>query len=295
MSDKRLLISYAHPDDESFGNGGLIAKYVRAGIDVYYICATNGDLGTIPDDMKEIYPTVAELRLSELAKASAILGFKEVYKLGYKDSGMMGSDGNDDPESLWYKGLNDQETLIRKVVDIIREVQPQVVLTFNKFGGYGHPDHIAIQRATEIAFAKAGDATYLTDLPPYQPQKLYYGSLPANMLRLMGWIMRLRGYDLRKMGTNKDIDFQAVLDNIDPVHTTVDIRDTLAIWDEAGKVHKSQGGGSFMAIFPMWLRKLIMGKQGFTRVIPAPKEDRVTEHDLFEEVTAAPIQHGERV
>lgn len=290
MTDKRLLISYAHPDDESFGNGGLIARYVREGTDVYYLCATNGDLGTIPEDMKAIYPTVADLRLSELAKASAILGFREVFKLGYKDSGMMGNAGNDDPQSLWYQGQHDPATLVRQVVDVIRKVQPQVILTFDKFGGYGHPDHIAIQRATTEAFYKAGDASYVTDLPPYQPQKLYYGSLPATMLRLMGWMMRLRGYDLRKMGTNKDMDFQAVLDHIEPIHTRVDVRDYLAIWDEAGQAHKSQGGGGFLRGVPMFLRRFLMGTQGFSRVVPLPPAQRVDEYDLFTGVTTAPIE-----
>jgi mycothiol S-conjugate amidase len=292
MANKRLLIVYAHPDDESFGNGGLIAKYVKEGVDVYYVCATDGDRGTIPDDMKDLYPTVRELRLSELDAATKILGFKHVYKLGYKDSGMMTDPTINDPDCLWYHSQQPDlyAKIVRRVVDIIRDIQPQVILTFNKYGGYGHPDHIAIQRATTEAFTLAGDADYLTDLPAHQPQKLYYGGLPTFMLKVMGVIMRLRGYDLRHMGTNKDIDFQAVIDNIEPTHTSVDIREYLEIWDEASKCHKSQGGGGMTRGLPNWLRKWLMGKQGFTRIHPQPTRNRVDEHDMFEGVTSQPIQ-----
>lgn len=282
MTKRRMLIAYAHPDDESFGSGGLIAKYVQAGVEVYYLCATNGELGSIPPEMEGQYPSVAELRRAELDRAAEILGLAEVIRLNYKDSGMMGAASNDDPDSLWYHSQHHFDDLVRRVVEVIRRVQPQVVVTFNRFGGYGHPDHIAIQRATEAAFHRAGDPAYVTDLPPYQPQKLYYGSLPAAALRLFAWMMRLRGQDLRHMGTNKDLDFQAVLDHLEPTHTRVDVGDYLAVWDAASAAHASQGGGRLMQNnLPLWLRRWLMGRQGFTRVIPPPPRDRVDETDLF--------------
>jgi LmbE family N-acetylglucosaminyl deacetylase len=295
MSNKRLLISYAHPDDESFGNGGLIAKYVAEGVEVYYICATNGELGTIPEEMQGQYASVKELRLSELENANKVLRFNKIYLLDYKDSGMMGTEGNQDPQSLWYNSQQADtfEALVNRVADIIREVQPQVILTFNRYGGYGHPDHIAIQRATEVAFKRAGDSNYQSALPPYQPQKLYYSSLPRAMIKTMAFILRLRGYDLRKLGTNKDIDMQAVIDNMDAVHANVDLGDYLEAWDEASKAHKSQGGGGMSSRFPMWFRKIMMRKQGFTCVIPVPSNKK--ESDLFENVTTAPIHQGQQV
>jgi LmbE family N-acetylglucosaminyl deacetylase len=282
MATRRLLICYAHPDDESFGNGALIAKYVAQGIEVYYLCATDGDRGTIPPEMQDLYPTVRELRLSELDCASQVLGFKQVFPLGYKDSGMMNTEYNQDPDCLWYQYQHNPERIVRQVVETIREVQPQVILTFNKYGGYGHPDHIAIQRASTEAFKLAGDARYSTgDLPPYQPQKLYYGALPVTFLKFMLTTMRLRGMNPRKMGVNGDIDFQAVIDNIEPVHTRVHIADYLDKWDEASICHKSQGGGGMLNRFPKWLRKLLVRHQGFTRIVPAPSQARVDEHDLF--------------
>jgi LmbE family N-acetylglucosaminyl deacetylase len=289
MSNKRLLIAYAHPDDESFGNGGLIAKYVAEGVDVYLICATDGDMGTVPEDMRDQYDTVRELRLAELDCASKTLGLKQVFTFGYKDSGMMGDASNEDPSCLWYAHQHDHDTVVKRVADVIRQIQPQVVLTFNRYGGYGHPDHIAIMRATEDAFNLAGDASYASDLPPYQPQKLYYSALPAFLIRMGVWFLRLRGKDPRRMGVNQDLDFQAVVDHLEPVHTMVNIADYLSAWDEASACHKSQGGGR-VTNFPNWLRRLFASKQGFTRVHPQPSHQRVDERDLFMGVMPAPIQ-----
>jgi LmbE family N-acetylglucosaminyl deacetylase len=227
MAARRLLISYAHPDDESFGSGGLIAKYVAEGADVYLICATDGDMGTIPDEMKGLYSTVRELRLSELDCASEVLGFKKVFRLGFKDSGMMMDASVNDPDCLWYKWQNSPEVVTRRVVEVIREIKPHVIVTFNKYGGYGHPDHIAIQAATTEAFKLAADSHYNTDQEPYEPQKLYYSSIPEFAIRLFIFMMRLRGIDPKRGGSNGDIDFTKILDNIDPNHAIIDIGDYL--------------------------------------------------------------------
>jgi LmbE family N-acetylglucosaminyl deacetylase len=297
MSDRRLLLVFAHPDDESFGMGGTIAKYVAQGVDVYYLCATNGDVGTIPDEMKGAYPTIKELRLAELDCASKKLGFKQVFLGGYKDSGMMGSETTKDPESLWYQWQNTPEKVTRHVVEIIRQVQPQVVVTFNKYGGYGHPDHIAIQQATVKAFHLAGDSSYLTgEQLPYQPQKLYYTAIPTFMLRLGLFWIRLWRQDPRKLGTNKDIDLLAIFENIEPAHTKVNISDYLEIWTEANRCHASQGGGSggFRSFIPGFLRRMLSGTQSFTRVFPAPIRNRIDESDLFEGTKAEPLREMAR-
>lgn len=278
MSNRRLLISLAHPDDESFGTGGLIARYVAEGVDVYLICATNGDVGTVSPEMLNGYGSVAELRLAELDCASAKLGFKQVIKLGYKDSGMMNSETSQDPTCLWQAP---REEVARRVVEVIREIRPQVVITFNRYGGYGHPDHIAIQRATTDAFTLAGDPAYSTGgQQPYAPQKLYYTAFPRQLFRLYVLLARLRGQDPRRLGRNRDIDLQAIYDNIEPIHTRVSIRDYLQAWDDASACHRSQLGGGPPRI-PMFLRKRVASKQGLTRVHPAAPSGRVDEDDLF--------------
>ena len=286
MADKRLLIAYAHPDDESFGLGGLISKYVKAGIQVDLICATNGDVGTIDPELLEGYNSHAELRLAELDCASELLGFSNVVKFGYKDSGMMGSDYNADPDCLWATYAREPETVIRRVVEVMRELRPQVVITFNKYGGYGHPDHIAIQQATTEAFKLVNDPDYVTDgLPAYQPQKLYYSSIPAWVIRLGIWRARFRRENPRALGRNKDIDIVKILEHVEPAHAKVDVTDYMDDWAAASACHKSQGGGGRSSIFPMWLRRRLGIKQGFTRIYPAPAVDRVDEQDLFQNVT----------
>jgi LmbE family N-acetylglucosaminyl deacetylase len=283
---RRLLIAYAHPDDESFGLGGLIAKYVAQGVEVYLICATDGDVGTVSPELLEGYASVRELRLAELDKASAILGFRHVHKLGYKDSGMMGSEFNNDPASLWSQWTHDPDSVTRRVVEVLREVRPQVVITFNKYGGYGHPDHIAIQRATTLAFERAGDADYVTGQPPYQPQKLYYSNIPRRVIQLGIAMMRLRGINPRQAGRNKDIDIQAILDNCEPDHTRVDIRQYYDIWDAASACHISQGGGGGFRFMPKRWRKYLTPYQSFSRVYPKPSHDRIDEYDMFTNVVA---------
>jgi LmbE family N-acetylglucosaminyl deacetylase len=278
VTNRRILLSFAHPDDESFGCGGMIARCVADGDDVYLICATNGDVGTVAPEKLQGYNSIAELRLAELACASEVLGFKQVFTFGYRDSGMMHSETSLDPTSLWQAP---REAVARRVVEVIRDIRPQIVITFNKYGGYGHPDHIAIQRATEDAFHLAGKTDYETGQPAYQPQKLYYTSIPSRLLYLYLTIMRLRGQDPRKVGRNKDIDFIAILDNIEPTHTTIDIQDYLHIWDQSSECHASQLSGRAAPRLPMFLRKILSGKQGFTRVVPAPTTSRVDETDFF--------------
>lgn len=285
MANRRILISFAHPDDESFGLGGMIAKYVKSGAQVDLICATNGDVGTIDPEMLAGYDSHAELRLSELQCASKVLGFANVVTFDYKDSGMMGSDENNDPDCLWYNWQNSPSGVTRRVVEVIRQLKPQVVITFNKYGGYGHPDHIAIQQATTQAFSLAGDADYVTDgLAPYQPQKLYYNNIPTLMLRIGIWMMRLRGKNPRAIGRNNDIDLVKILDYVEPTHTKIDISDYLEDWAQASACHKSQGGGR-SGWLPTWVRRVMGVKQGFTRIHPAPAVDCVDETDLFDGVT----------
>jgi LmbE family N-acetylglucosaminyl deacetylase len=171
------------------------------------------------------------------------------------------------------------------VVEVIRDVQPQVVITFNKYGGYGHPDHIAIQRATTDAFARAGDATYITDgQQPYAPQKLYYSSVPKTILQFGIFMTRMRGDDPRRLGANNDIDLVAILDHIEPIHTRIDVSQWYDAWDAASACHASQLGARSQTI-PTWLRRQLSPWQGLTRIYPAPNGGRGYETDLFVGVT----------
>ncbi len=284
MERRRILISFAHPDDESFGLGAAIPKWVDEGAEVYLICATNGDVGSVPAELASQYATVAELRLSELDCARRFLKFNDVFMLGYRDSGMPGSSTAKHPDSLNYQWLDDPDGVTAAVLEVMRAARPQVVVTFNRYGGYGHPDHIAIQRATVRAFWRLrGLADSNRDGDTYQPQKLYYTAFPSLMLRLGILSARLKGRDPRRMGINGDVDMLKILEHVEPVHTRIQVGAYLDIWERASRCHASQGGGRISRTSRLW-RRLLYGRQGFTRVFPAPPYDEVDEFDLFANV-----------
>lgn len=287
MANRRLLICYAHPDDESFGLGALIAKYVDEGVDVYLICATDGAAGSMDEEFVAGGKSVRDVRLAELDCAAQVLNLKEVFMLDYHDSGMMGNAENEEPTSLWASWHREPETVTRRVVEIMRQVQPHVVITFNEYGGYGHPDHIAIQQATVAAMQVVNDPTYVTDgLAPYQPQKLYYSSINKTPVQIGIFMTRLRGQNPRALGRNKDIDIVAILDHIDIPTTVVNISDYYEQWDAASACHASQGGGqrSFFNL-PRWAKRVLFPTQSFRRVYPVGAGNIIDEDDLFANVT----------
>ncbi len=279
----RMLLVFAHPDDESFGMGGTIARYANQGVEISLVCSTNGDVGTVSEERLNGYKSIADLRLAELTCAADTLGMKEVITYGYCDSGMMGSPENQNPDCLWQA---DPETVEARLVADIRRLRPQVVVTFDPYGGYGHPDHIFMHRTTTSAFHKAGDPAYYPEqlaegLEPYQPQKLYYTIFPRTQLRLMVLLTRLRGQDPRRMGVNQDLDLQAALDNSLPSNAEINISGYLDQWDAASNCHASQANPRQQRGPMALLRRAISRTQEFARVWPQPAPGEPTERDLF--------------
>lgn len=281
MSNKVLLSVLAHPDDETFGMGGTLATYARRGVDVYLICATRGEVGEMDPALMVGFNSIAEVRESELRCAAGKLGLKGVIFLDYRDSGMPGSPDNTHPQALAAQPL---EAVAQRVAHFIRKLKPQVVLTFDPIGGYGHPDHIAIQRATELAFSIAGDPTALAgDLPPYQPQKLYFHTMSRGFLRLMVRLMPLMGKDPRKFGKNGDIDLAWIAGVDFPTHAKIEYTAVSQIRDEASACHASQGGSSMSTGWYAKFRRWFAAYETFMRVVPPPQGKRI-ERDLFDGV-----------
>lgn len=284
FSNRTLLAVLAHPDDESFGMGGTLALYAQQGAHVHLVCATQGEAGEVSQQFLEGFCSVAELRVSELRCAAGILGLTGVHYLGYRDSGMAGSEANKHPQALAAAPVDD---VAARVVTHIRRLRPQVVVTFDPIGGYMHPDHIAIQRATTQAFHLAGDPNFSdpADLPPYQPQKLYYHIMPKGAFRLAVKIMPLLGRDPRKFGRNQDIDIVELVEKGDyPTHAVIDYRPVREKRDAAAACHASQlDGGSPRSGFLGFLFRLMGGKEQFMRASPQGT-DRHKEKDLFEGV-----------
>jgi LmbE family N-acetylglucosaminyl deacetylase len=230
-------------------------------------------------DLMQGFNSIGERRESELRCAAGILGLIGVYFLGYRDSGMPGTPDNQHPNALAAQPVDD---VAGKLVHYIRLLQPQVVVTHDPIGGYKHPDHIAMHRATLRAFQLATDPNFLTDMPPYLPSKLYYQTMPKTLLRWAVRLAPLLGMDPHRFGRNQDIDLATVVAGGDfPTHARIDCRSVREVRDEATACHTSQLGGAIGRKGPMaFLRRYFGMTETFMRAIPTP-EKGLREKDLF--------------
>ena len=190
MSDNDPLLTlmaiFAHPDDESFGSGGSLARYgADPDVRVVLVCATRGEAGEISDSQLATPEQLGEVREGELRCACQALGVDALHFLDYRDSGMAGT-----PENLERGALTmaDFDEVVGKIVGHIRRERPDVVVTFDETGGYGHPDHIAIHHYAKAAFSAAADPEQYTDqiaddLEAHQAQKLYFTAIPRRFFR----------------------------------------------------------------------------------------------------------------
>ena len=202
---KTLLAILAHPDDESFGPGGTLAKLAAEGVDVHIAIATDGAAGSVADGYEEAREKLAAVRAVELEKAVEILG-GTLHRLGYRDSGMKGDEANQHPDA-WINA--DDFMAIGQLVQLMRELQPHVVITHDETGGYFHPDHIHCWKITTAAFHAAGDEFQFADDPDLRawgPDRLFYTVRPKTAIKFFAFMLRLAGQDPKAMGRNKDID-----------------------------------------------------------------------------------------
>jgi N-acetyl-1-D-myo-inositol-2-amino-2-deoxy-alpha-D-glucopyranoside deacetylase len=186
VAERRLLLVHAHPDDESIGTGATMARYAAEGVRVTLVTCTLGELGeVIPPSLAHLAAgrenRLGEYRIGELAAACAALGVSDHRFLGgpgrWRDSGMMGLPDNDDPRCFWRASVDEAAA---ELTAVIREVRPQVVVTYDSNGFYGHPDHIQAHRvsrqACELAAAPAGRD------PAWQVAKFYATAMPRSVL-----------------------------------------------------------------------------------------------------------------
>jgi len=280
---KTLIYFGAHPDDETFGMGATLAQYAIYGVKVFYVCSTGGEEGTVAPQFMKGYTTVKQLRQAELKNAARELGLAGVVYLGYRDSGMRGSESNKLPDALAMAPL---EEVVGRMVKIIRELKPDVVITHDAGGGYGHPDHVATHDATVQGFCAAGDpAQYPAAGPAFQPRKLYFSVRSRGLSKIMVRLMPLFGKDPRHFGRNEDIDLTRMASVQYPVHAVISLsKQAIKIRNKAAACHASQGGGQhrpgpFRIV--QVIEKLRGPKDYFMREYPAPSVQR-RERDLFD-------------
>jgi LmbE family N-acetylglucosaminyl deacetylase len=265
-ANKTILAVLAHPDDESFGMGGTLALYAEKGADVYLICATRGEVGTVDPEYMQGFSSIAELREAELRCAAQHLGLKGVFFLGYRDSGMPGTPDNSHPDA---QVAHPVEEVAAKVVKHIRELRPDIVLTFDPIGGYRHPDHIHIHQATVLAFERSADASFHPEADtPFQPGKLYFHTFPRGLLKFAVRMIRLFGGDPTKFGRNKDVDMASLAEVDFPTHARIDYRTVSEKKTLASACHASQGGSQMRRGVMGWIFRLLGEDETYMRAYP---------------------------
>jgi LmbE family N-acetylglucosaminyl deacetylase len=258
MSALRLMAVLAHPDDESLGIGGTLAKYASEGSDVYLLTATRGDRGRYgahrPGDAQHPGSTaLAAIRERELRAAAAVLGVRDVTLLDYCDQHLDRADPQD---------------IVPAIVGHLRRVRPHVVITFGPDGAYGHPDHIAISQFTTAAVVAAADPVIA---------KLYYIAWPEST-----WSAYQTAF--KKLTSMVDgVERQVVPWPDWAITTSIDTRRfTDTVW-RAISCHESQ-----MTVYtkleqlPAEHSAALFGTQSFYRVFSTVNGGRTRETDLFE-------------
>ena len=287
--NRRLLLVHAHPDDECIATGGTMAKYVAEGAAVTLVTCTLGEEGEI------LLPELAHLaadqsdalgehRLSELAAAMAELGVTDWRLLGgpgrFRDSGMIGTPSNDRPECFWRTDLLEAAA---ELVPVIREARPQVVVTYDDFGGYGHPDHIQAHRVTHYAVALAESPTFRPDLgEAWAVRKVYWTAFPRSIIRAGIEAMKAQGLDDEFAAMDPD-DLPFACDD-ELVTTTVDATPFLARKMAALRAHGTQvsvDGGFFALADNVGAEAFGVEYFRLARGAAAPAEGRDQEVDLF--------------
>src|SRR5215212_4751495 len=189
-ADRRLLLVHAHPDDETINNGATMARYVAEGASVTLLTCTLGEEGEVLVPELELLAAdhadqLGGYRIAELRAAMEALGVTDWRFLGgpgrYRDSGMMGTPANDNPRAFWNADLDEA---VAQAVAVVREVRPQVLVTYDENGGYGHPDHIQAHRVAMGAVEAAADPVYRPELgAAWQVAKVYWSAVPRSVLQ----------------------------------------------------------------------------------------------------------------
>jgi len=257
-----LVAFHAHPDDESISMGGTMARAAAAGHKVVVVTATDGAVGEVADGFLDSGENLADRRAVELQKAAQILGVEKAVQLGYRDSGMMGSDDNDHPNCFWQADIDEAAA---KLAAILAEEGADVLTVYDSYGGYGHPDHIQVHRVGHEAARLAG------------VQRVYEVSMNRDRIKEMR--------DLRPVADGGEdegedgFDFDKIGLPETEITTAVDVADLIDQKRAAMAIHESQiAADSWFLQLPPEVFLMSFGTEWFRRVTPAfvgdPEQDR---------------------
>jgi mycothiol S-conjugate amidase len=236
---RTLMTVHAHPDDEASKGAGTVAKYNEMGVTCILVTATGGEEGDILNkklDTPENREQLSKIRLEELKTSASVLGYSCVELLGYRDSGMPGSNANRYPDAFCNAPI---EEPVNKLVGLIRKYRPQVIITYGADQrGYPHPDHIKTHEATLSAFLKADDPKVVTDgLEPFRPLKLYYTQWSRERIQKIH-------EKFLELGLESPFDerwFSRVdASDKEPITTSIDVSPYIGIKRKALRAHATQ-------------------------------------------------------
>lgn len=207
------------------------------GARITMVCATNGDVGEISDPSLATPQNLGQVRREEMRRAMAVTGITDVRFLGYRDSGMAGTDDNDHPHSLLQA---EPDLVVAQVVELVRETRPDAVLTHDPTGGYGHPDHVTMNRRVTQAFSLAADPGYRPDpaeaSPPWHPRLLYWVCFPRSNFRR--WWRQMQEAGITPPFASQEIETIGTPDEM--VTTVVDVAAYLDVKIASLHCHQTQ-------------------------------------------------------
>lgn len=278
QSTKRLLGIFAHPDDEGLMSGALL-KYSTSGVETGLVCATRGEVGEISDPALATPENLGKVREGEMRAAAEALEVRNLWFLDYRDSGMAGTPENEDSRAFAQASAAE---VVGKLVAILRQFRPQVIVTFDETGGYGHPDHIAIYRHTTSAFhAAADDAQYPELGPAYAVSKLYYSSFPRSAIRLMGEWMKSQNYE----GSFSGLDPEKLGMPDELISVWLNVEPWLDAKNKSWSMHRTQvNPNNFMAQIPEEIQRKWRSFECYQLAATRVGPDVDGENDLFARV-----------
>lgn len=279
MAENGILAVFAHPDDETFGLGGIMARYSSRGVPITMVCATRGEVGEIAPGVDATPENLHLVRERELREAMRIVGVNDVRFLGFRDSGMKGTADNEDPRAF----MNAHpDAVVHLITRIIREVKPAVVVTWDESGGYGHPDHIAAHHHATAAYHAAADPSkYPTSGPPWKPKALFYNCIPVDEFQsVMRELQQRTGADVDPPG---DAEEMMRLPRVTP-NVVIDVSAEYDRKMEAFRAHASQLSDSDVFLkMPDDLSRRLFAREWFYRASPPVPDGKVLQ-DLFEDL-----------
>jgi mycothiol conjugate amidase Mca len=274
-----LMAVHAHPDDETIGTGGVLARAAVEGIRTVLVTCTGGEVGEINPTTAVATEHLGSVRERELRAACAVLGVTHLELLGYRDSGMAGTDDNNHPDCFARADLN---VAAARLVRLVRQYRPSVIVTYNENGFYGHPDHINAHRIAVRAYELAGDPAHdpAGEHEPWSPLKLYYTAISKSAMAEFGARLREAGIE-SPGGASAESDGPDWGTPDELITTVVDVSGQVGKKRAALFCHATQMGPEvFFARIPEQLFGQLFSRESF-QLVNARMAASAPEGDLF--------------